>query len=59
MVSYPVRQLHGLNKAAAAQIAVAGIHLIEIQPLALPITSGCYVKPRQKFHPQSQPFLRL
>jgi hypothetical protein len=30
---------HGLNKVAGAEIAIAGVHLIELQPLLLPIAS--------------------
>jgi hypothetical protein len=59
------RRLHGLNKVVSAEIAVAGIHRIEIQPqyiryhFQLRHGNPGYVKARQKFCPQSQPLLRL
>jgi hypothetical protein len=37
MVSSLNTRPHGLNKVAGAEIAIAGIHLIELQPLLLPI----------------------
>jgi len=39
MVSSLNKRPHGLNKIAGAEIAIAGIHLIELQPLLLPIAS--------------------
>jgi hypothetical protein len=51
------RRPHALNKVAGAEIAIAGLHLIELQPqytrnyFQLRHTNPGYVKARQKFCP--------